>query len=96
MAGSIEQRLQVLAGIIDTDGCKDNRTTKKRECYRTISTKYRDLAEDYANLARSLGFRATVHERNKKLNYVDRIYTSYDVNLTGDFAQVPCRLKRKQ
>ena len=93
MTGSIEQRLQLLAGIIDTDGSKG---AQNRECYRTICTKYKDLAEDYANLARSLGFRATVHERNKKLTYADKIYTSYDINLTGDFTQVPCKLKRKQ
>ena len=95
MTGSIEQRLQLLAGIIDTDGYKDN-TSKNCNCYRSVCTKYRDLAEDYANLARSLGFRATVHERNKKLSYADKAYTSYDINLTGDFTIVPCRLKRKQ
>ena len=95
MTGSIEQRLQLLAGIIDTDGYKGS-TSKNCNCYRSICTKYRDLAEDYANLARSLGFRATVHERNKKLSYAGKVYTSYDINLTGDFTIVPCRLKRKQ
>ena len=95
LTSTIEDRLQLLAGLIDTDGYKDSRGNS--ENYRNITTKYADLAEDYATIARSLGFKATVKERHKKLKYKnDEIYTSYDVNMTGDFSQVPCRLERKR
>lgn len=90
LLGDIEQRRELLAGIIDTDGYK------RTECHYSITTKYADLAEDYATLARSLGFFAEVCQRNKKLNYKDEIYTSYDINITGDFTVIPCRLSRKK
>lgn len=90
LLGDIEQRRNLLAGIIDTDGYK------RTECHYNITTKYADLAEDYATLARSLGFFVEVCQRNKKLSYKDEVYTSYDINITGDFTVIPCRLSRKQ
>ena len=97
LTSSVENRRAVLAGIIDTDGYFDNRSKGIRAGSRTITTKYADLAEDYAFLARSLGFRATIKERHKKLNYKEGvIYTSYDVNITGNMQDLPIRLPRKQ
>lgn len=99
MTGSIEQRRALLAGIIDTDGYYDARAingSRRRDGYRTITTKYADLAEDYANLARSLGYRATVNKRDKFVKFLGRNYVSYDVNITGDFQETPIRLGRKQ
>lgn len=99
LTSSIEQRKQLLAGIIDTDGYYDNRKQGKCLCrkgYRAITTKYADLAEDYANLARSLGFRATVKQRDKFVKYLGKNYISYDVNITGPFQDIPIRLPRKQ
>ena len=97
LTSSVENRRAVLAGIIDTDGYFDNRSKGVRAGSRTITTKYADLAEDYAFLARSLGFRATIKERHKKLSYKEGvIYTSYDVNITGNMQDLPIRLPRKQ
>ena len=97
LTSSVENRRAVLAGIIDTDGYFDSRSKGVRAGSRTITTKYADLAEDYAFLARSLGFRATIKERHKKLNYKEGIiYTSYDVNITGNMQDLPIRLPRKQ
>lgn len=98
ITSSIKQRRELLAGIIDTDGYYDSGSLRgrKKSGYRTITTKHSDLAEDYANLARSLGFRATVKERTKFIKYLGKNYTSYDVNITGDFQDLPIRLRRKQ
>lgn len=97
LTSSVENRRALLAGIIDTDGYYDSRSIGNRAGSRTITTKYKDLAEDYAFVARSLGFRATIKERHKKLTYKgNEIYTSYDVNITGDMQTLPIKLPRKQ
>jgi len=82
LTSTIEDRRLLLASIINNNKNKNIR--------------YKDLAEDYATLARSLGFRATVKERNKKLSYKNEIYTSYDVNITGDFNTLPLRVERRK
>lgn len=95
LTSSIKDRKALFAGIIDTDGFCDKRGNK-RTGYRTVSTKYEDLANDYATLARSLGFRATVKKREKKLKYKNgEIYVSFDVNISGDFSDIPFKLERK-
>lgn len=87
-----EDRLKLLAGIVDTDGYIDHRSTG----YISISTKLKGLAEDYAFLARSLGFRASVRERNKFVKYLNKNYTSYDVNISGKVDLIPSVLSRRQ
>lgn len=97
LTSSVENRRALLAGIIDTDGYYDSKSIGERAGSRTITTKYKDLAEDYAFVARSLGFRATIKERHKKLSYKNNVvYTSYDVNITGDMQLLPIKLPRKQ
>lgn len=84
---SRENRLKLLAGIIDTDGYK----SPKKEGYE-VTSKYKDLAEDYLFLARSLGFRCSLKAKfNKKYQ---RYY--YRVNIAGDISQVPVKLERKK
>lgn len=54
LRGSIEQRLSLLRGLMDTDGsCRKNRTT--------FSTKSAPLAATMANLVQSLGGTAIIH-----------------------------------
>lgn len=72
---SIDQRLEMLKGLMDTDGsCIKNRTT-----YHTISTK---LANDIADLVRSLGGVAIIrgydrsHE-NKPFEYQVNVKTMF-------------------
>ena len=87
---SRENRLKLLAGIIDTDGHKvPNANTIE------ITTKYQDLAEDYAFLCRSLGFRTSVSKKEHcKLN--EKYYEAYTVRFSGELSSIPCKLKRKQ
>lgn len=88
MVATLEDRLNVLAGLMDTDGHLDN------NCYDYIS-KSRQLAEDVAFLARSLGMAAYMSRVEKyDQNGHGGIY--YRVYISGDVDAIPCRLPRKQ
>ena len=81
--GSAAVRRQVLAGLLDTDGCLD------KSGYEIVQVN-RAIADDIAFVARSLGFRVT--ERDKYVGGVAyrRLFVS------GDVAQLPLRIPRKQ
>jgi Hom_end-associated Hint/SNF2-related domain/LAGLIDADG-like domain len=85
---SRQQRLDVLAGLIDTDG--------SLTCggYDYIS-KSEQLANDVAFLARSLGLAAYVKscEKGCQNGFVG---TYYRVSISGDCCMVPVKIKRKQ
>lgn len=86
---SREDRLRLLAGIIDTDGYKP----PKKEVYEVCS-KYKDLAEDYLFLARSLGFRCSLRISRGRGKYIKNSY--YTVTIAGEISQVPVILERKK
>ena len=92
LTSSREDRLKLLAGIIDTDGTVDPRT----QGYLSITTKLESLAEDYAFLARSLGFKTSLNKRDKFVKYLGKNYISYDVNISGDVHEIPTILERKK
>ena len=81
--GSRETRAAVLAGLIDTDGYR----IKNGIEYSTAS---RQLAEDVAFVARSLGFLAL--PKPKPVN--GKIY--YRFAICGDFSEVPLRVARRK
>lgn len=82
LTSSRENRQQLLAGLIDSDGHNNN------GCIRIVQRR-RQYAEDIAFLARSLGLRATL--RPKVVNGT----TYWRVNMAGDFGDLPIRLARK-
>lgn len=85
LKGDYNQRLQLLAGLIDSDGSYD----KDRRSFDFIS-KWETLANDVVYLSRSLGFRSNVNP--KIINGV----TYYRVYISGDnLYKVPCLLDRK-
>jgi superfamily II DNA or RNA helicase len=86
-ANSQEVRLQVLAGLIDTDGSFVD------GCYDYIS-KSKQLSEDVCWLARSLGFRASISSCEKGCQ-TGAVGTYWRVTLSGDLDRVPVRLNRK-
>lgn len=86
--GSREQRLEVLAGLIDTDGSRDGGG------YDYVS-KSRQLANDVAFVARSLGLAAYVKPCRKGCQ-TGAIGDYHRVTISGDCAIVPCRIKRKR
>ncbi len=82
-------RLEVLAGIIDTDGypvCG---------CYEII-TKSERLADDYLWLARSLGFAAYKKTSRKGIKATNFTGTYWRLFVSGTVSEIPVRLARKQ
>ena len=87
LLNSSQVRLQVLAGLMDSDGHLTG------NCYEYVS-KDRTLASDATRLARSLGLQATIREATKSCG--DFIGTYYRVHISGDTSKVPCKVLHKK
>lgn len=85
--GSVEVRKQVLAGLLDTDG-----HLASANSFDFIS-KYRQLSEDVAFVARSLGLAAYITEKvcSAGPGHSD---TYWRVHLSGDTECLPMRIKK--
>lgn len=81
-------RLQVLAGLLDSDGYLVKKTVFD------LVTKFKNLAEDVAMLGRSLGYRCTVSPCRKGCGDFSGLY--YRVIISGDTDHIPCKLPRRQ
>jgi len=86
-------RLELLAGIIDTDGsyCDNSKGYD-------IIQKNKVLADDILFLARSLGFSANMHKCEKSCMYKGekRTGTYYRIHLSGDkLSSIPVKCPRK-
>lgn len=90
---SIEDRLQLLAGVIDTDGHnpKNYKTRLPKGAFE-IAMSRKDLIEQIQYLARSCGFSVSniVH---KKSNFDSDVYK---ISISGDLSKIPTKVKRKQ
>lgn len=82
-----ENRLELLAGLIDTDGYYNG-------CFE-ITTKYAGLADDLCFLGRSLGFRVTRRTKDVRLDGWSAARTYHRLLLSGDLSVVPTRIARK-
>lgn len=84
----IDDRLALLAGLVDTDG------NANRSAYEYVSKSPR-LAQDVAFVARSLGFEAVVTSMLKGCQ-TGAVGTYYRVSVVGDAVhRVPCRVAHK-
>lgn len=92
LRASITDRLQLLAGIIDTDGA-----LSRNSCFDIIQ-KNGALAEDIVYLCRSLGLYASIRECRKYCIYkgVKREGTYHRITISGQIEKIPTRLQRKQ
>jgi hypothetical protein len=93
---SKENRLQLLAGLIDTDGhlCRIN---GRENCYE-ITQKNQRLANDIVELAQSLGFFASIYEKEARMRRKDwSVYKCpvYRIGIYGELKDIPCRVERK-
>lgn len=86
--GSHQERLEILAGLIDTDGHLSNGG------YDYIS-KSEALARGVAFIARSLGLAAYVKGCTKSCQN-DFSAQYFRVSISGDCDMIPCRVARKQ
>lgn len=90
---SLKDRLELLAGIMDTDG-----SYEVRKAFDYIS-KYKALAEDVAFIARSVGLSVAVTKCQKTCtNAKDhpKTGTYYRVYFSGNLDIIPCRVPRKK
>jgi len=83
-----QDRLGLLAGLMDTDG-------SLKRCGFEITTKSQELAADIVFLARSLGFGASCRQ---KYSYCQTGAGGwfFRIHIYGDLEQIPTRLTRKQ
>ncbi len=84
----IETRLQVIAGLIDTDGSYTDK------CYDFIS-KSRKLAEDLAFMCKSVGLAANVRTCLKS-SQSKITHEYFRVCISGDIDKIPCRVAHKK
>lgn len=83
----VPDRLQILAGLLDTDGYLDH------GCYDYISQS-QQLADGVVFLARSVGLAAYVRPCVKRCQTGGGgVY--YRVSISGEVSRIPCRLDRK-
>jgi len=85
---SISDRLELLAGLLDTDGSLNDK------CFDYIS-KSKQLSEDVAFIARSVGLAAYVNECVKTCQN-DFSGTYHRVSISGNCSIIPTRLNRKK
>lgn len=83
------QRIHLLAGIIDSDGHLSNGGYE-------IITKYKGLCQDILFLARSLGFAAYSSIKIGKIKSLNFEGNYYRIYISGNTDQIPCKVKRKQ
>lgn len=88
---SRENRLLLLAGLIDTDG----HYNKKGKAY-DICTISLNMANDIKYIAQSLGYYANVVVKNNA-DQNGTVGTYYSINILGDdLDQIPCQIPRKK
>ena len=97
LVSSVQDRLNLLAGLIDSDGHYHVANTKlPTKGYYEITQKRQDLAIDIVYLARSLGFRATITETTKSIKDIGFTGTYFRVGISGDVERIPVILNRKK
>lgn len=90
---SLEQRLQLLAGLLDTDG-----TLMKKEHRYQYSTTEKQLMEDFVTLVSTFGWRCSVVKHSPSTNTKRNIISKkdcYSIGFNPTF-HIPCRLERKK
>lgn len=88
LINSEKNRLELLAGLLDTDGTLVDGTTF------VISQKRKELIDSMEYLAKSLGFRVCKRDSYSSLNGIK--YPKAVLTIGGDTHRIPTRLPRKQ
>jgi hypothetical protein len=88
---SREVRLQVLAGLIDSDGSLCSGTYN-------ISTTIKQLRDDILYLSRSLGFAAYSREKNTTWTYKGEKKNGkcFSIHISGNIDEIPVKIERKK
>lgn len=92
LTGDREQRLQLLAGLLDTDGCY-----LKSQAMFDFTNKNKVLFDNVAQLCRGLGFSVCIQKPKKiKAFTTDTINEYYRMTISGNIEEIPTKVKRKQ
>ena len=86
---SKQVRLQVLAGLIDSDGYLNHNGYE-------IVQKNKKLTEDILFLARSLGFSAYAHKCEKTYDSEKFMGVYYRITINGNVNEIPVKISRKK
>jgi len=86
---SREVRLRLLAGLIDSDGYRNRNSIQ-------FTMKSRQLVDDIAFIARSLGFHAEIKETQKGIKSTGFVGTYYCLGISGDCSIIPNLISRKK
>lgn len=89
LRSSTQQRLKLLAGLLDTDGSMANNSFE-------FSSVNEDLAYQVQDLVRSLGLYAKVTKRTHKTNFAPGFVTSYRMTVSGETSMIPNLVARKK
>ena len=85
-------RLDVLAGLIDTDGYLAGETKNTYE----IITKYDRLKDDILYLVRSLGFGATCRKCTKTIRSINFSGEYWRIFINGNISEIPVKIAYKK
>ena len=86
---SVESRLKLLAGLLDTDGYLSNN-------FFEITTKFDRLKEDILFLARSLGFAAYATRKMSRSNKEAELKPYWRISISGNINRIPCIVPRRK
>ena len=104
LLSSKENRLKLLAGIVDTDGgyCvaswRDNQKFKKLgyKGFFEIIQKREELSFQIVSLARSLGFGVSIKKTTKRIVKNNFSGEYWRISIFGNIEQIPVKLNRKK
>ncbi|QMW05230.1 replicative DNA helicase [Spirosoma foliorum] len=91
LINSTENRLKLLAGLVDSDG----HYQEEFNCYE-ITQKNKELAEQLKYLCDTLGFRCSLKEKQATIAKIGYISTVYRLRIFGNLDSIPVRIERKK
>lgn len=89
-----DTRLELLAGLVDSDG--HHSSDKGKERVIEITFRNRKLARDVQYLAQSLGFRCSLNSKKATIKDIDFECMVYRLNLYGALWEIPSKVERKK
>ena len=92
LSSSIPQRLELLAGLLDTDG-----SLRRKEHRYDFTTAEKELKEDFVSLVSTFGWRCSVCEVEPHISSPGIVgkHTYWVISFNPTYP-IPCRLERKQ
>lgn len=84
-------RLQILAGLIDSDGYVNSKYGSTVE----ITSKYEHLAKQIKFLCDTLGYRTSINEKRAVITSIGFESTVWRVRFNGNIDEIPTKIKRK-